>query len=154
MTVRNATRTSPGRQRVWQRFARQWQLQVMIIPAMLFFFVFSYIPLSGLSNAFLDYKLTDGFYGHSFAGLTYFKQLFADEDFYLAMRNTLGMSLVKFIFTFTSPILLALILNELPSVRLKKLTQTGSYLPHFLSYVIVATLWMIFLDSRRPVAAC
>lgn len=133
------------------KFLQQWQLQIMIIPAMLFFFVFSYIPLSGLINAFLDYKLTDGFYGHSWAGLKYFNELFADKDFYLSMRNTLGMSLLKFIFTFTTPILLALLLNELPFERLKKWTQTGSYLPHFLSYVIVATLWMIFLDPAGVV---
>lgn len=133
------------------RFAAQWQLQIMILPAIVFFFIFSYIPLSGLINAFLDYSLTDGFYGHKFAGLTYFKELFGDEDFFLALRNTFGMSIVKFLFTFTSPVLLALILNELPCVRLKKLTQTGSYLPHFLSYVIVATLWMIFLDTQGPI---
>lgn len=132
----------------WKIFRQQWRLQLMILPAVVFFFVFSYIPLSGLANAFMDYTLTDGFYGHAWAGLTYFKELFADPDFYLAMRNTIGMSLLKFCFTFFAPLLLALILNELPFPRLKKLTQTGSYLPHFLSYVIVATLWMIFLDPR------
>ncbi len=132
----------------WAKFKQQWRLQVMVIPAMLFFFIFSYIPLSGLFNAFLDYSLTDGFYGHSFAGFTYFKELFAEPDFFLAMKNTMGMSLLKFGFTFFSPLLLALILNELPFLRLKKLTQTGSYLPHFFSYVIVATLWMIFLDPK------
>lgn len=131
-----------------RKFIRQWRLQIMVIPAMLFFFVFSYIPLSGLSNAFMEYSLTDGFYGHSFAGLTYFKELFSEPDFYLAMKNTFGMSLLKFGFTFLSPLLLAIILNELPFLRLKKLTQTGSYLPHFFSYVIVATLWMIFLDPK------
>lgn len=132
----------------WSRFKRQWRLQVMVIPAMLFFFVFSYIPLSGLANAFMEYSLTDGFYGHSFAGLKYFKELLAEPDFYLAMKNTLGMSMLKFGFTFISPLLLAIVLNELPCLRLKKLTQTGSYLPHFFSYVIVATLWMIFLDPK------
>lgn len=131
-----------------EKIKQQWRLQVMVIPAMLFFFVFSYIPLTGLFNAFLDYSLTDGFYGHSFAGLTYFKELFAERDFYLAMKNTLGMSLLKFGFTFLSPLLLALVLNEMPFLRLKKMTQTGSYLPHFFSYVIVATLWMIFLDPK------
>lgn len=140
-----------GIRKTMRLFVSQWRLQVMIIPAMISFLIFSYIPLSGLVNAFLDYRLTDGFYGHAFAGLTYFRQLFSDSDFFLAMRNTIGMSLVKFPFTFVCPIALALILGELSSVRLKKLTQTGSYLPHFLSYVIVATLWMIFLDRRGPI---
>ncbi|MDD3409567.1 MAG: ABC transporter permease subunit [Eubacteriales bacterium] len=132
-------------------FLHQWRHQLMIIPAMISFLIFSYIPLSGLVNSVLDYQLTDGFYGHAFAGITYFKQLFSDSDFFLAMKNTLGMSAIKFPFTFVCPIFLALTLNELSSLRLKKLTQTGSYLPHFLSYVIVATLWMIFLDRRGPI---
>ena len=102
----------------------------------------------GLANAFLDYSLTDGFFGHAFAGMKYFKELFSSESFYLAMKNTLGMSFLKFFFTFTSPLLLALIINEVPFKWLKKATQTGSYLPHFLSYVIVATLWIVFLDSK------
>lgn len=132
-------------------FAKQWQLQAMIIPAIIFFFIFSYIPIFGLANAFLNYDLSDGFFGNSWAGLKYFKELFQDKDFYMALRNTFGMSLLKFVFTFTMPIVLALVLNELPFTKLKKLTQTGSYLPHFLSYVIVATLWMVFLDSRGPI---
>lgn len=132
--------------RKWGR--RQYQLQVMIIPAMIFFLIFSYIPVAGLVNAFLDYSLTDGFFGHSFAGLKYFKELFSSESFWLSMKNALGMSFLKFFFTFTSPLLLALLINEVPLKWLKKLTQTGSYLPHFLSYVIVATLWIVFLDRK------
>ena len=140
-----------GRKQRIREFKKQWQLQAMIIPAMFFFFVFAYIPIFGLFNAFLNYDLTDGFFGKSLAGFKYFRELFSDKDFYLALRNTFGMSLLKFAFTFTMPILLALVLNELPFTRLKKLTQTGSYLPHFLSYVIVATLWMVFLDRGGPI---
>lgn len=134
--------------KLFYKYRSQWQFQVMVIPAVIFFFIFSYIPLSGLINAFLDYDLTDGFYGHSWAGLKYFKELFDDSEFLLSMKNTIGMSGLKFTFTFLSPLILALVLNELPFVKLKKITQTGSYLPHFLSYVIVATLWMIFLDPK------
>ena len=65
---------------------RQFQLQLMVIPAMVFFFIFSYIPVMGLANAFLDYSLTDGFFGHAFAGMKYFKELFSSESFYLAMK--------------------------------------------------------------------
>ncbi len=132
-------------------FFQQWQLQIMVIPAMICFFIFAYMPFAGMANAFLDYRLTDGFFGKSFAGLKYFRELFADKDFFLALRNTFGMSLVKFAFTFAFPILFALLLNELPSMKLKRIAQTGSYLPHFISYVIVATLWMIFLDRTGPV---
>lgn len=127
---------------------RQLQLQIMIIPAMVFFLIFSYIPVAGLANAFLEYSITDGFFGHKFVGLKYFRELFESDSFWLSMKNTLGMSAVKFLFTFTSPLLLALIINEVPYKWLKKATQTGSYLPHFLSYVIVATLWMVFLDGK------
>lgn len=129
-------------------FVNQLPLQLMVIPGMVFFFVFSYIPVTGLINSFLDYSLTDGFYGHGWAGLKFFRQLFADDNFYMSLKNALGMSLLKFAFTFTAPVVFSLILNEIPFLRLKKLTQTGSYLPHFLSYVIVATVWIIFLDPN------
>ncbi|HHV12929.1 MAG TPA: sugar ABC transporter permease [Clostridiales bacterium] len=149
--MQKKTTKQRGIRQNFREFARQWRLQVMIIPAIIFFFIFSYIPIFGLLNAFLNYDLTDGFFGNSWAGLKYFRELFHDKDFYLALRNTFGMSLLKFAFTFTMPILLALVLNELPFMKLKKLTQTGSYLPHFLSYVIVVTLWIVFLDSGGPI---
>lgn len=129
-------------------FMNQLPLQLMVIPSVIFFFIFSYVPMAGLVNSFLDYSLTDGFFGHSWAGLKYFRELFTDPSFFMSLKNTLGMSLIKFVFTFTAPIIFALILNELPFLRLKKLTQTSSYLPHFLSYVIVATLSIIFLDPN------
>ncbi len=81
---------------------KQFQLQMMVVPAMIFFFIFSYIPVMGLVNAFLDYSLTDGYFGHSFAGLNYFRELFASESFWLSMKNALGMSFLKFFFTFGS----------------------------------------------------
>ncbi|MDD3279262.1 MAG: ABC transporter permease subunit [Lachnospiraceae bacterium] len=126
----------------------QWQLQAMVLPAMICFLIFSYVPVMGLINAFLDYSITDGFFGHEFVGLKYFKELFSDENFWLSMKNAVGMSALKFFFTFTAPLFLAIFINEVPYKWLKKITQTGSYLPHFLSYVIVATLWMVFLDPN------
>jgi putative aldouronate transport system permease protein len=144
MSTKNVTKKNG----IIKIFLDQLPLQLMVIPSVFFFFIFSYVPMAGLINSFLDYSLTDGFFGHSWAGLKYFGELFTDPVFFLSVKNTIGMSLIKFVFTFTAPIIFALILNELPFLRLKKLTQTSSYLPHFLSYVVVATLWIIFLDPN------
>ncbi|MFV0504803.1 MAG: ABC transporter permease [Lachnospirales bacterium] len=135
----------------FKRYTNQWQLQIMIIPSLIFFFIFAYVPIFSLLNAFLEYDLIDGFWGHSFTGFKYFKELFSDKEFYLVLKNTFGMSILKFAFTFTIPIIFALMLNEIPFRKLKKSAQTGSYLPHFLSYVVVATLVMVFLDRTGPI---
>lgn len=134
-----------------KRFINQWQLQIMIIPALIFFLIFAYVPIFGLFNAFLEYDLTDKFFGHSWVGLKYFEELFSDTEFYLALKNTFGMSILKFVFTFTIPIAFALMINEIPFKKIQKTAQTGSYLPHFLSYVVVSTLVMVFLDRTGPI---
>lgn len=134
-----------------RRFANQWELQVMVLPGILFMLVFCYVPILGNALAFKNFDLAVGFFQSPWVGFKYFREFLTDDTFWMSLKNTLGMSGVKFMFTFTAPILFAIILNELPRPGLKKLSQTASYLPHFLSYVIVATLAIIILGPSGVV---
>ena len=134
-----------------QRFAAQWELQVMIIPAVIFMIIFCYVPIAGNVIAFQDYKILKGISGSEWVGLKHFREFLADETFWMALKNSLALSGFKFAFTFTAPILFAVLLDELPFARVKKLAQTASYLPHFLSYVIVASLATILLGPSGVV---
>lgn len=120
-----------------RRFIRQWDLQLMVIPAMLFIFLFSYVPMYGVLMSFQDYDIFRGFASSPWVGLKHFEALFHAPEFPIIMRNTVCISLFKLIVGFPAPIILALLLNEVMKLKFKKAIQTVSYLPHFLSWVIV-----------------
>lgn len=147
MVVKEAVRRKSG----FKRFCRQWELQIMAVPAMLFLLLFCYVPILGNVIAFQDYKILKGVSGSAWIGLKHFREFWADETFWMSLKNTLCMSGYKFAFTYFAPILFAILLNELPFARFKKLTQTASYLPHFLSYVIVASMALILLGPSGVV---
>ena len=112
----------------------------MLIPAALLTAVFVYGPVWGMSVAFLDYNPGLGIMGSPFAGLKYFARFLTNSNFPLVLRNTFMISLLNIIFGTVFPIVFAVLLNELASLRYKKLVQTVSYLPHFISYVVVANI--------------
>lgn len=136
---------------VIKRFCAQWELQVMALPAIVFLIIFCYVPIMGNVIAFQDYKILKGVVGSEWVGLKHFREFWHDDTFWMSLKNTLGLSGYKFLFTYTAPILFAIILNELPFPKFKKLTQTASYLPHFLSYVIVASLATILFGPSGVV---
>ncbi|WP_373604756.1 ABC transporter permease [Paenibacillus sp. IHB B 3415] len=109
----------------------------MVVPALIFIFIFSYLPMYGVLMAFQDYQLFGGFLHSPWVGLKHFEAFFNSPDFWRVMRNTMVISLLKLCFGFPAPILLALMLNEVRSMMFKRVVQTVSYLPHFLSWVIV-----------------
>nr|WP_246553790.1 ABC transporter permease subunit [Paenibacillus tritici] len=105
-----------------------------------FVIVFKYLPMTGLVIAFKDYKIARGFWGSEWAGMQVFQDLFAKPDFIRAVRNTLLLNVLDLCFSFTMPIVLALLLNEIKSIRFKRINQTVLYLPHFLSWVIIGAI--------------
>ena len=121
-------------------FVRYWPLYFLVLPAMIYVFFNNYVPLYGIVIAFKDYRPSLGILGSKWVGLKHFREFLSDPTFWMSLKNTLGMSATKFIVNTLGPILFAVILSELPSQRLKKTVQTFTYLPHFLSYVVVATL--------------
>jgi len=130
---------------VFLRMLEQWDLQILVIPGILLMIVFTYLPIYGILMGFQEYKLGD-FPGMSeWVGLKYFKELLTAADFYRVLRNTLAISLLKMFIGFPLPILFAVMLNELQFPLLRKTVQTVSYLPHFISWVVGATLMFDFL---------
>ncbi|MDF2815013.1 MAG: sugar transporter permease [Paenibacillus sp.] len=127
-------------------FVRNWPLYSMILPGLVFFLVFKYIPLGGSIIAFQNYNIFDGVMGSKFVGLKHFDNLFAYPEFYRIFKNTLLISLYQLIFGFPAPIILALLLNEVGKAVFKRTVQTILYLPHFLSWVIVGGLVINFLS--------
>lgn len=127
---------------------RQLPLHTMVWIGLLQVILFAYVPMFGITIAFQDFSLSSGFFNSPWVGLKYFIEFFSDETFYMALKNTLILSVLRLIFCFPMPILLAIVLNEVRSPKLRKISQTVSYFPHFIAYVVVATLWIAILDTR------
>ena len=131
---------------VFLRMLEQWDLQILILPGILLMIVFSYFPIYGIIMGFQNYQLGD-FPGMSeWVGFKYFIELLTADDLWKVMRNTLVMSVLKMVICFPMPVLFAVMLNELTFEPLKKAVQTVSYLPHFISWVVGATLMFDFLS--------
>ena len=121
-------------------------LYLMLVPGVLYLIIFKYIPIGGLVMAFQDFNVFAGFTGSEWVGLAQFQKLFASPDFYKIFRNTLLINTYKIIFVFPLPIMLAIMLNEIRCMPLKKVSQTVIYLPHFLSWIIVSGLFINILS--------
>jgi len=133
-------RTRKPLQQHLNEFRMQIDLQLFIIPGILMLLIFAYIPLYGLIIAFQDYRLGDTIGFSNWVGLEHFRMFFASPDFWPIMRNTFAISFLKMIFAFPAPIILALMLSEVRGSLYKRTVQTISYLPYFISWVVVAGL--------------
>jgi putative aldouronate transport system permease protein len=131
------------RQRIWRD---RW-MYAFFMPGVLWFLVFIYLPMAGNIIAFKDYSPFLGYRDSPWVGLDNFKKLFDDPDFGVALRNTLQFEALRLIFAFPAPLALALLLNSLVSERSKRTVQSIVYLPHFLSWVIVISLWQQVLGG-------
>ena len=140
-----------------RRFASQRYLQLFAILGTIFLVIFCYAPMTGIIIAFKNYKISTGFAGFftsdwaANSGFKHFLDLFKSSAFPMVMRNTLVLSLLKLIFSFPAPILFAVALNEVRSSKIKRLTQTVSYLPHFISWVVVYGLVFTFFNTSTGV---
>lgn len=125
--------------RTWkQEIQRNWPLYVLLLPSVVLAVIFCYAPMGGLVMAFQNYKPWLGITGSEFVGLDNFKQIFVFKESYQAIINTLIIAISKIILGLIVPIIMALLLNEVKNMGLKKGIQTLVYLPHFLSWVTVA----------------
>lgn len=127
-------------------------LFVMLLPAMVYYILFHYIPIYGVTIAFKDFYPLKGILNSPWVGVKYFKQLFTDPYFLPTLKNTLIISFWKLLIGFPAPIALALMLNEIQHVKAKKFFQTVTYLPHFISWVVLAGILTELLSpSRGPI---
>lgn len=129
----------------------QWQLMLMSIPMFLYVLLFNYAPMWGWLTAFQDYTPKKGLSGSPWVGLGNFQWLFSRADFIRSIRNTLAMSIINLVFSTVSAILLAVLLNEVRNKAFKRTVQTVTYLPHFLSMVIVVGMAQNIFASNGTV---
>ncbi|RDU38251.1 sugar ABC transporter permease [Neobacillus piezotolerans] len=128
---------------ILQRIRKDWVLYVMLLPALLYFGLFNVIPLIGMKLAFQDYRIIGD---NVWVGLKHFKILFSSPAFMDVLKNTVILSTMKMVFFFPVPIILSIIINEVRNGPFRKYVQSIIYLPHFLSWVVIAGIWISFLN--------
>ncbi|MCD9025061.1 ABC transporter permease [Cohnella silvisoli] len=121
-------------------------LYLMLIPGIVYFLIFNYVPMYGVIIAFKDFNFAKGIFKSSWIGFQNFKYMFGLSDFYTVFWNSLSLSFLKLLFGFPFPILLALLLNEMRNRTYQKVTQTLIYLPHFISWVVIGGILVNFLS--------
>jgi len=137
-------RTNSESSMLKRMYKNKW-LYVMILPGLLYFLIFKYIPMYGLIISFQDYKPFQGIRGSNWVGFKHFERLFTEPDFLNILTNTLVLFGMNILFFFPVPIIIALMLNELRSSFFKRLFQSLVYLPHFMSWVIIVSIGYVIL---------
>ena len=143
-------RLSPGRRKL-NKILCNWQLYLFLLPALAYFLIFRYYPMLGLQLAFKKYRAVEGIWGSPWVGTKYFEQFFRGPNFGRLITNTLMISVGTLLISFPVPVLLALLLNQIPSKKYKKLVQTTIYAPHFISVVVLVGIISLFFSPRNGI---
>ncbi|UUZ96673.1 ABC transporter permease subunit [Paenibacillus sp. P25] len=130
------------------RVGQDWRLYALLAVPMLYFLVFKYIPMYGVTIAFKDFNMFQGIWNSPWVGLDAFREIFLMKDFYKVLRNTMLLNLLDLVVSFPAPIILALLLNEIRIKWFKKGAQTILYLPHFISWVIIGGMVYQLLSTN------
>lgn len=126
--------------RLFRRIWKNKTIYIVLLPALVWYLVFVYVPMGGLMLAFKDYKANLGILGSPWAGLKHFENLFCDVDFWQSVGRTLKINVIRLLVTFPVPVIIALLFNELRMHKYKKVLQTVFTFPHFLSWIIIASV--------------
>lgn len=146
MQLKSKVMKKTRKERFLVSFNKNKYLHLLALPGFIYLILFAYKPMIGVLMGFQDYNITAGIFGSEWVGLKHFKSFFSGADFWPIIRNTLKISLLQLIWGFPAPIILAIILNEIFSKPYKKIAQTISYLPHFLSWVTIAAMMTTLLS--------
>lgn len=138
---------------IGQRIYNDRALYLLLLPSFIILFIFTYMPMYGVVIAFKDFTPAKGIMGSEWAGLKYFKQYFNSYQFWPTIKNTLLLSIYSIIVTFPLPILLALLCNQMRTGKFKKIFQVSTYLPHFISTVVMCGMIILFLSPSSGVIA-
>jgi len=141
----------PQNRRRFHALRSHWDLYLIMVPGLLYFVIYKYIPMWGIVIAFQKYSVFSGISGSEWVGLQHFKTMFANSDFYRIFANTLLISIYKLLWGFPGPIILAIMLNEIRNMLYKRSIQTLVYLPHFLSWIIVGGIMVNVLSPASGV---
>jgi len=134
-----------------KHFMRNWQLYALLAVPIIFYIIFRYLPMAGNIIAFRKYKSGGSIFGSEWSGLKYFKMFIGNKTFLKALSNTLTLNVSYLLFRFPLTLIFALLLNELRNLRWKKFVQTVSYLPHFISIVIVTGMIQELIAANGPI---
>jgi putative aldouronate transport system permease protein len=135
----------------YKRLKQSRFLLLLFLPCLIYYIVFKYAPMFGIVISFKNYNLFKGIAESPWVGLKYYRMFFANPDFFLLLRNTFLLGVYKLVFGFPAPIVLALMLNEVRHAIFKRFVQTVSYLPHFISNVVVASMVIMFLSPSSGI---
>jgi putative aldouronate transport system permease protein len=139
---------------VLRKYLKHKVLFFMFLPGLIYYIVFQYLPMYGLIISFKDFRILDGIMASPWVGLKHFQTAFSSSEFWGVFENTLILSGLKLLFSFPAPIVLALLLNEVYHLKFKKTIQTITYLPYFLSWVVLSGIVINLLSpSSGPVNA-
>lgn len=133
---------------VRRRIVKYKMLYLMLLPAVAFLFLFSYIPMYGASIAFKEFWITKGILGSPWVGFKHFEQIFATDKFWQVFTNTIEINIMRLVFGFPAPIILAILLNEVRHRIFKRSIQTIIYLPHFISWVTISGILFALLSNE------
>lgn len=133
------------------RFNRSKYLLLLFLPALIYYIMFKYVPMFGILISFKDYNAFKGVWESDWVGLKYYTLFFESPDFLKLLRNTILLGFYKIIFGFPAPIILALLLNEVRLQVVKRVAQSISYLPHFISNVVVVSMMFLFLSPSNGI---
>lgn len=140
-----------GRDPLMRHIKKNWRLYMFLVIPLIYYLVFRYIPMFGNVIAFRKYRAGAGIFGVEWSGLRYFRQFIKDQMFWRSFKNTLSLNIIYLLFRFPLTLIFALLLNEIKNMRWKKFVQTVSYLPHFISMVIVAGMIREMLSTNGPI---
>jgi putative aldouronate transport system permease protein len=135
------------RPNILRRLQRDKWLYILLLPGLLYFLLFKYVPMWGVLLAFKNYQPFTGFWKSDWVGFEHFQLFFSNPEFFMLLRNTLLLSFYNLVFFFPAPIVLAILLNEVRIALFKRSVQTLIYIPHFISMVIVASMTYVFLTT-------
>lgn len=130
---------------------KYWDLYLLLIPVVIYFVLFKYLPMYGLQIAFKDYNFRKGYWGSPWVGFEHFTRFLTSYNFWQIMYNTVSISVLTLIFTFPLPIMLALLLNETRNKHFKGVLQSVTYTPHFLSTVVVVGMMVAFVSPSTGI---
>ncbi len=160
--TKQASATSPelkalerkrNRERIWKQIKSDRLIYLLLLPVLAWYIIFAYLPMGGLSLAFKTFRYDTGLWGSPWIGFEHFLKMFNNDDFWNAFKNTLIFSAGKLCFLFPTPVLLAIILNELTHPKIKKVFQTVFTFPHFITWVVLAGILINMFSSNGVINA-